>query len=162
MGRGSGRGPSRRAALLAGGCAAAAALLVRPGRAAAAAGPREAVLYRDPSCGCCAGHARHLQASGYRVEVRDAADLAAVRAAHGVPERLAGCHTILLGDGLVVEGHVPAPLIDRLLAERPPGVVGLALPGMPAGVPGMPGERPDPLPVFAFDAAGNDTVFASI
>lgn len=133
-------------------------LLARPVRAAA---PRDAVLYKDPACGCCTGHARHLEENGYRVSVKPTPDLGAIRAAHGVPERLAGCHTLLIDD-IVVEGHVPADLIERLLRERPSGVIGLAIPGMPAGVPGMPGDRQEPLPVFAFDATGASRVFASI
>jgi hypothetical protein len=95
------------------------------------------------------------------VEERDAPDLGAVKRQHGVPRDLASCHTALV-DGYVVEGHVPADLIDRLLRERPK-VVGLAVPGMPAGSPGMesPGQRPEPYRVLAFDRSGKSTVFAT-
>jgi hypothetical protein len=146
-------GLSRRMVL-----AGSAVLLARP---VSAAETRDAVLYKDPACGCCTGHARHLEENGFRVTVKPAPDLDAIRAAHGVPQELAGCHTILIGE-FVVEGHVPASVIDRLLHERPEGILGLAIPGMPGGVPGMPGDRTEPLPVFAFDAAGKYSVFASI
>lgn len=78
-----------------------------------------------------------------------------------MPDQLAGCHTLLIGD-FVVEGHVPASLIERLVRERPRGVIGLSIPDMPEGVPGMPGDRRDPLPIFAFDATGRHGVFATI
>ena len=87
-------------------------------------------------------------------------DLTAVKKQHGVPAALEACHTALV-DGYVVEGHVPADLIDRLLRERPP-VVGLAVPGMPAGSPGMEGSgRPERYQVLTFDRSGRTTVFAA-
>ena len=87
-------------------------------------------------------------------------DLTPVKKKHGVPPALEGCHTALV-EGYVVEGHVPADLIDRLLRERP-SVVGLAVPGMPAGSPGMEDSgRPERYQVLAFDRSGRTTVFAS-
>ena len=76
-------------------------------------------------------------------------DLAPLRRAEGVPEALEGCHSILIG-GYVVEGHIPAETINRLLTEQPEGVEGIAMPGMPTGVLGMPGEKEGPIDVFAF------------
>ena len=87
-------------------------------------------------------------------------DLTAVKKKHGVPAALEACHTALV-EGYVVEGHVPADLIDRLLRERPPAV-GLAVPGMPAGSPGMEGSgRPEGYQVLTFDRSGRTTVFAA-
>jgi len=102
----------------------------------------------------------HLRTSGFPVDPRDARDLPAIKRAHGVPAQLEACHTALV-DGYVVEGHVAADLIERLLRERPP-VAGLAVPGMPIGAPGMetPGVAPERYRVLAFDRAGRTTVFA--
>jgi hypothetical protein len=103
----------------------------------------------------------HLRASGFPVETRDTRDPEAIKRQHGVPPGLASCHTALVA-GYVVEGHVPADLIDRLLRERPP-VAGLAVPGMPTGSPGMetPGRAPERYQVLAFDRSGKSTVFAT-
>ena len=92
---------------------------------------------------------------------RTSIDLGSVKKKHGVPEALQSCHTALI-DGYVVEGHVPADLIDRLLAERPQ-VAGIAVPGMPVGSPGMevPGRAADRYEVLAFDRTGRTTVFAT-
>jgi hypothetical protein len=88
-------------------------------------------------------------------------DLAPIKRRHGVPPRLESCHTALV-DGYVIEGHVPADLVDRLLAERP-RVAGLAVPGMPAGSPGMevPGQPPQRYDVLTFDARGETRAFAT-
>jgi hypothetical protein len=95
------------------------------------------------------------------VAVKDTDKVGAIKSEHRVPVALQSCHTALV-EGYVIEGHVPADLIDRLLRERPK-VVGLAVPGMPAGSPGMevgPGEKREPYQVHAFDAKGGSTVFA--
>jgi hypothetical protein len=104
----------------------------------------------------------HLRAHGFPVKDEPTRDVSAVKRRVGVPAGLESCHTALV-DGYVVEGHVPADVIDRLLAERP-SVVGLAVPGMPVGSPGMespgrPGQRYD---VFSFDARGERRVFATV
>jgi hypothetical protein len=102
----------------------------------------------------------HLRVNGFTVEEREAADLTALKRKLGVPPKLSSCHTATV-EGYVVEGHVPADVIDKLLKERPK-IVGLAVPGMPAGSPGMeaPGQKPERYDVFAFDAKGASTVFA--
>lgn len=131
-----------------------------PGTALAAEAPREVVVYRSPTCGCCAAWAEHLEAAGFEVEVRDTNDLGRVKAAAGVPARLQSCHTATVGD-YVVEGHVPADAIVRLLNERP-DVRGLAVPGMPIGSPGMEqGDRKDPYDILAFDEEGRTEVYDS-
>jgi hypothetical protein len=103
----------------------------------------------------------HLRKFGFTVRAQDLINLRPIKEKHGVPDDLQACHTALV-DGYVVEGHVPADLIVSLLRERPP-VVGLAVPGMPAGSPGMesPGSPPDRYQIFSFDGAGKRTVFAS-
>ncbi len=101
----------------------------------------------------------HLQDNGYEVDVRDVngAKLDSIKSAHGVPGRLEGCHTGLV-DGYVIEGHVPADVVSRLLRERPE-VVGLSVPGMPEGSPGMEGPNPQPYDVVAFEAGGGVAVY---
>jgi hypothetical protein len=103
----------------------------------------------------------HLRSNGFTVTERNETDLAPVKRRHGVPAALESCHTALV-EGYVIEGHVPADLIDRLLRERPK-VAGLAVPGMPAGSPGMesPGQKPERYKVLTFDAGGRTTVFAT-
>ena len=103
----------------------------------------------------------YLQGNGFPVKTENMDDLGPIKKKHGVPAAIQSCHTALVS-GYVIEGHVPADLIDRLLRERP-RVVGLAVPGMPAGAPGMdvPGTRAERYQVLAFDESGRTTVFAS-
>ena len=103
----------------------------------------------------------HLRSHGFPVTERDETDPTPVKRRLGVPVALESCHTALV-EGYVIEGHVPADLIDRLLRERPQ-VVGLAVPGMPVGSPGMesPGEKTQPYQVLTFDRGGRTTVFAA-
>lgn len=129
--------------------------------AAATAGAQtlpEVVMHKDPNCGCCAKWARHLEANGFRVRSVDEIDMEAVKRRFAVPPRLTSCHTARVG-GYVIEGHVPASAIRRLLREKP-ALAGLSAPGMPAGSPGMevPGER-EAYDVVSFDAAGRSRVF---
>ncbi len=116
-------------------------------------------VYRDPSCGCCGAWVDHLRAAGFTVSVDESSDLPAIKQQLGVPARLSSCHTAEIA-GYVVEGHVPAAAISRLLTEKPAGQ-GLAVPGMPVGSPGMEVEGADP---EAYDVvlfgAGAETVFA--
>ena len=129
-----------RRGLLASAAAGSIALLVPAARA-------EPILdlVKDPACGCCTAHAAYLEANGFVVTVRESDDLAGLRAAKGVPEQLAGCHMILVED-YVVEGHVPAGAIRKLLDERP-AIKGISVPGMPSGSPGMSGPKESPLQV---------------
>ena len=102
-----------------------------------------------------------MEDNGFTVEVQSSSNLAAVKDQYNVPPELQSCHTAIV-DGYIIEGHVPAADVNRLLAERP-DVVGLAVPGMPAGSPGMAVDGVDPQPynVLTFDAAGNTAIFAS-
>ena len=116
-------------------------------------------VYKDPNCGCCSLWGTHLEQAGFAVRYVNSTDLAAVRAKYRVPRSLQSCHTAIL-DGLVVEGHVPAADVKRLLAERP-NVLGIAVPGMPIGSPGMEqGTRRQSYAVMSFDAAGKTAIFA--
>jgi hypothetical protein len=104
----------------------------------------------------------HLRSNGFPVAVEDRADLAPIKRRYGVPRDLEACHTALV-EGYVVEGHVPSDLIERLLRERP-RIIGIAVPGMPEGSPGMPlgpAQTPERYQVVTFDQSGRTTVFAS-
>lgn len=107
-------------------------------------------VYKDANCGCCTAWARHLSDAGFDVTTRDVTDLPERKRALGVPARLGSCHTAQVG-GYVVEGHVPAASIKRLLQEKP-AASGLAVPGMPIGSPGMEGPNPEHYEVRIFDA----------
>jgi hypothetical protein len=115
----------------------------------AAARPK-VVVSRDPSCGCCGAWAEHLRRAGFPVEIVETANVNAVKQRLGVPTDLASCHTAEV-QGYVIEGHVPASAILRLLEERPQAI-GLAVPGMPIGSPGMEGGRPETYEVLLFGA----------
>lgn len=119
-------------------------------------------VYRDPSCGCCEAWAEIARNAGYEVTLIDRSDMAAIKRQHGVPESLASCHTALVG-GYAIEGHVPLGAVARLLRERPGGLKGIAVPGMPRGSPGMemPDGSADPFEVVAFDASGMAGVFSA-
>ena len=118
-------------------------------------------VYKSVACGCCSKWVEHLQANGFTVRTTNREDLADLKAKHGVPRRVQSCHMAIV-NGYVVEGHVPAADVQRLLKERPP-IVGLAVPGMPIGSPGMEmqGQKAQPFDVLAFDKDGQTRVFAS-
>ncbi|MBI5263019.1 MAG: DUF411 domain-containing protein [Bradyrhizobium sp.] len=109
-------------------------------------------VHKDPNCGCCTGWVQHLRDAGFAVEVEETSDLEQVRSRLGVPPELAACHTAEM-HGYLIEGHVPALAVRRLLAERP-NARGIAVPGMPVGSPGMEGEPAQPYTVILFGADG--------
>jgi hypothetical protein len=116
-------------------------------------------VWKSPSCGCCAEWVKHLQANGFTVKVNDAGN-ASARARLGVPAKLGSCHTAQVA-GYAIEGHVPAADIKRLLAEKP-NAVGLAVPGMPIGSPGMEqGNQRDPYDVLLIERSGSTRVYQS-
>lgn len=114
-------------------------------------------VYKDPACGCCGAWSDHIAKAGFPVKIVESSTLEKFKAAQGVPPALQSCHTALVG-GYVLEGHVPAEAIMKLLAERP-AIKGLAVPGMPAGSPGMemPGVAPEAYDVMTF--GDNSAVF---
>ena len=125
----------------------------------AAATKPHLLVYKSPTCGCCAKWVEHVNAAGFTSETTNVPDVSPIKIKHGVPAELASCHTSLVG-GYVIEGHVPAEDIRRLLRERP-AVVGLAAPGMPAGSPGMDVPNSPPYQVLSFDKQGRTKVFAT-
>jgi hypothetical protein len=117
-------------------------------------------VFKTATCGCCALWVKHLEANGFRTKVTDVDDLTQVKAKYGVPGRLQTCHTGVV-EGYVVEGHVPAADVQRLIREKP-AVAGLAVPGMPIGSPGMEaGSTMQRYDVLTFTKQGQTAVFAS-
>lgn len=149
----------RRAAVLAAGLLAAAALATACSSdgspADAEPTPADGVqtalveVHKSPGCECCAGWETYMASHGYTVESTEEADLSAFKESQGIPRDAWSCHTAVI-DGYTVEGHVPVEAIGDLLAERP-DIDGIALPGMPPGSPGMPGEKGAPFEVLAID-----------
>jgi hypothetical protein len=123
---------------------AIAAILI--GMASAWAEPASVTMYKNPQCGCCEEYAKYLRQHGFKVTVTPTHNMSLISRQHGVPEKLAGCHTMLVG-GYVVEGHVPVGAINKLLKERP-AIKGISLPGMPEGSPGMTGVKSAPFEVL--------------
>ena len=119
-------------------------------------------VWKDPSCGCCHDWIEHMQAHGFSFTVHDTGNNA-VRAQLGLPQQLGSCHTALVG-GYLIEGHVPASDVRKLLQQKPKAL-GLAVPGMPVGSPGMDGavygNRRDPYDVLLVERGGSTKVFSS-
>jgi len=114
--------------------------------------------YRSPNCGCCHGWIEHLKAEGFTVKDNVTENLETIKAENNVPQNLTACHTAVT-NGYVVEGHVPATDIKRLLREKP-DVVGIAVPGMPIGSPGMEsGDIKEPYTVFTFTKEGETQIY---
>ena len=140
--------------LLMGGAILAGGLLINQSPVQA----EEVVVYKSPSCGCCKAWVSHLKENGFNVTVHDQYDMQPIKRQMGVPQRLQSCHTAQVGS-YVIEGHVPAADIVRLLREKL-AVKGLTAPGMPMGSPGMEGTRKDPYEVLAFQPDGRTSVYA--
>jgi hypothetical protein len=140
--------------------ASAAGLLVLPSLTEAAAAGTPITVYKTASCGCCKLWVDHLKKNGFEPKTHDLPDLSETKDTLGVPDALRSCHTAVIGR-YVIEGHVPADLIKKIAAEKPANVLGLAVPGMPAGSPGMevPGRK-DAYDVIAFNRDGKRTVYA--
>jgi hypothetical protein len=136
-----------------------------PARVLAAAGAGEVAelpvmhVYKTPTCGCCTDWVTHVEEAGFRTEVQDMPSVAPVKQRAGLPRHLASCHTTLIGD-YVVEGHVPADVVVRLMRERPE-IAGIAVPGMPMGSPGMEGPYTERYDIIAFRLDGSQYVYES-
>ena len=139
----------------------ALAALLTTSVTAAARQPSVVDVYKTPTCGCCSKWVEHLRANGFTVRTTDLESTGPVQTRHGVPPEVRSCHTAVV-NGYVVEGHVPAAEVKRLLKERP-RVAGIAVAGMPTGSPGMemPGVDPHPYYVMSFDRNGRINVFAT-
>ena len=124
----------------------------------AASAPYVVTVYKDAGCGCCKQWVKHLSASGFVVNAQDVANIDEIKRTMQVPQKLQSCHTAVVGK-YVIEGHVPAHDVRKLLASNRP-VHGLAVPGMPTGAPGMEGEPADHYDVLTFTADGKTSVFA--
>ena len=117
-------------------------------------------VFKSPTCECCGAWVEHLRAAGFVVKVTNVGDTTAARKRFGMPDTFGSCHTATVG-GYVVEGHVPAADVKRLLSSRP-SALGLSVPGMVPGSPGMEvGDRRDPYDVFIVDRSGRASVYAS-
>ena len=120
--------------------------------------PLNATVYHSPDCNCCGGWIDHLKAQGFQITDFSTPDIETVKQKYNVPDNLSSCHTAIV-NGYVIEGHVPANDIKRLLQEKP-NVTGLSVPQMPVGTPGMEmGDRKDPFSVLSFDSKGSVAVF---
>jgi hypothetical protein len=139
------------------------ALTLVTGAATSAVNPTPAqtkiTVYKDPGCLCCKNWIEHLIKHGYGVDAKDTPAMAEVKHTLGVPDALTSCHTAVV-NGYLIEGHVPAADIARLLKQKPK-VAGLAVPGMPMGSPGMEGPSKQHYQVLSFDKNGKTKVFAS-
>ncbi len=118
------------------------------------------VVYKTPTCGCCKKWVSHLEEAGFTVKTTDLDDLSEIKQQFGVPQTLRSCHTAVV-DGYVVEGHVPADVIQKMLTDKPE-IAGTSVPGMPVGSPRMevPGRPADRYKVMAFNKAGQTKVYA--
>ncbi len=154
--------PFTRRTLLGGAATLIAGFAAAPGFAQMTLAPavtaEKVTLFKDPSCGCCQNYADYLKANGFEVEVIPTEDLAQMTDAAGIPADFAGCHLFTIGD-YAFSGHIPVATVARFLTERP-GMIGLTVPGMPMGSPGMGGEKTGPLEVFAVQAGQAPTVYA--
>jgi len=120
--------------------------------------PLSVAVYRSPSCGCCGEWIKHLEKHGFKVTDTKTNEMTAIKEKHSVPQDLASCHTAIV-NGYVVEGHIPADDIKRLVQQKP-DIAGIAVPGMPLGSPGMEaGERKESFAVLAFNRDGEFEVF---
>ncbi len=126
----------------------------------ALAEPVQAILYKDPQCGCCETYAAYLRRNGFEVDVKPTNDLAEISRKAGVPEEMEGCHTMFI-DGYVIDGHVPVNIVRKLLSEKP-AVAGITLPGMPSGSPGMTGTKAGKFTIYAVTKDGKAPVVYAV
>jgi hypothetical protein len=147
-----------RRTLIAQAVAGALGLIAVPSLLRAAVRKTPLLVYKDPGCGCCEKWVEYMGKAGFEVAVRNTSDMDAIKRRYGVAPAIASCHTAL-AEGYVIEGHVPADLVLKLLKDKP-RVAGLAVPGMVTGSPGMEGPNPRGYDVVAFDKTGKTTRYA--
>ena len=119
----------------------------------------DVTLYKNPQCGCCEGYADYLRHNGFKVSAVSTNDLIVVGQKYGIADDMQPCHISLIG-GYVVGGHIPIEVVNRLLSAKPQ-IVGITLPGMPEGTPGMPGQKPGPLEIYEI-GKGPPKVYATV
>ena len=136
---------------------AGAVIALAPSFLRASTAPVKMTVYKSPSCSCCGSWVSYMKENDFDVTVVDLNDLSKIKSSWGVPPKLESCHTALVGT-YVVEGHVPADLVRKMLTDKPK-IVGLAAPGMPADAPGM-GTGKTPYDVISWTKAGKTTVYA--
>jgi hypothetical protein len=125
--------------------------------------PVELVVYKSPTCGCCSVWIDHLEERGFLAQIRHPQDLNQVKRKLGVPARYQSCHTAVTADGSFFEGHIPAHIIQKFLDDKPPGALGLTVPGMPVGSPGMEsGDKFMPYQVLLVKESGAPEVYAEV
>lgn len=118
-------------------------------------------VYKSPTCGCCSIHASYLKGKGFEVRLEDTNDMVSVKNKYNIPAALESCHTSVLENGYVVEGHMPIEAIDKLRSEKP-DILGVALPEMPTGSPGMAGKKEGPFRIFSLKKDGSSELFMEI
>ena len=133
-------------------------LVTAIGMLARTSNAQEITVYKSPTCSCCEKWIQHLRDNGFTVKALDVENLNQIKVQHGITPETASCHTALV-EGYVVEGHVPADVIKRLLTEHL-DVKGITVPGMPMGSPGMEGSYRERYQVLTFDGKGNTAVYA--
>jgi hypothetical protein len=140
--------------------AALAGVTLMAARTVAALPPATRItVYKDPQCGCCTNWNAAMRKAGFEIDVRDTPNIAAIKSSLGVPTALASCHTGVVA-GYLFEGHVPPDLVQKVLRERP-ALVGLFVPGMPSGSPGMESPSPERYDVIALGRDQRQSVYAS-
>ena len=119
--------------------------------------PQQVTIFKSQSCGCCGLYADYMQKRGFEVQVTNLPNMDSVKTQYAIPSNMQSCHTTIVGD-YFVEGHIPMEAIDKLLAEKP-AVAGIAMPGMPYGSPGMPGNKQGPFVIYAIGKDGSIAEF---
>jgi len=120
-------------------------------------------VYKSPTCGCCGKWIEHIENSGFEVDIHHPSNLAAVKRKQGIHVRYQSCHTAVSTDGFVFEGHIPAKFIHQFLSQKPKGAIGLAVPAMPVGSPGMEvGNKFKPYQVLLIKVDGSSEIYADV
>ena len=132
------------------------------GEGANVANAQTLTVYKSPTCGCCANYIAYLKREGFTVKTVNTKDMGEIKTKYGVPSDMESCHTTVAGDGeYVIEGHIPVEAVLKLLEEKP-AVQGIAMPGMPAGSPGMPGRKNGPFTIYKITDGAAQDVFLSL
>ena len=118
----------------------------------------EETMYKNPGCMCCDRWVKHMNENGVDLGITPSEKMNELKIALAIPEQVRGGHTTVI-DGIIVEGHVPADLVQRILRERPEGIIGISVPNMPMGSPGMEGAYKEEYPVVVFDAKGKISLY---